>query len=237
MKPPELLQCDYKEIKLFDGIDPNDISQGCLGVCYFLATLSATAEFPARLIRCFITRVANPYGIYSVRFFVKGIPTEVIVDDYVPCYENSHEPLFSKPKGKELWVLMLEKAFCKLYGSYTKTESGHPDKAMEYLHGCPSTWYSTDDQTEEEVWDTIDKADKQNFLLVCSTRNNVDERLGLITGHAYTVIGTHFAQGNRLLHIRNPWGKVEWTGEYSDKSPLWTSSLKREVNHIDAEDG
>lgn len=40
LRPREILKSDFK---LFDGIDPNDIKQGSLGVCYMLATISALA--------------------------------------------------------------------------------------------------------------------------------------------------------------------------------------------------
>mmetsp|Transcript_7769 Transcript_7769/g.7012 ORF Transcript_7769/g.7012 Transcript_7769/m.7012 type:complete len:192 (-) Transcript_7769:1199-1774(-) len=114
-RPDELLNCDFKRVNLFDGIDPNDISQGILGVCYFLVALSATAEFPARLLKCFVVKDANIYGVYSMTLYIKGIPTEVVVDDYTPCFKGSREPLFTKPKGREMWVILLEKVFCKTY--------------------------------------------------------------------------------------------------------------------------
>ena len=43
---------------------------------------------------------------------------------------------------------------------------------------------------------------------------------GLIPGHAYTLLSAHEANGVRLLRLRNPWGDHEWTGDWSDKSPL-----------------
>jgi len=44
-RPDEFMVCGYDKIKLFDAIQPDDIMQGELGVCYFLATLSCGAEF------------------------------------------------------------------------------------------------------------------------------------------------------------------------------------------------
>lgn len=41
MRPKDFFKGDYQ---LFDGIDPNDIKQGSLGVCYMLATLSTLAQ-------------------------------------------------------------------------------------------------------------------------------------------------------------------------------------------------
>lgn len=50
--------------------------------------------------------------------------------------------------------------------------------------------------------------------------------VGLVDGHAYSMISTKEIQTNngeviRLCLIRNPWGKKEWNGDWSDSSPLW----------------
>jgi len=54
--------------------------------------------------------------------------------------------------------------------------------------------------------------------------------MGLVTGHAYAVISVMEVENDgetlNLLRIRNPWGKGEWTGDWSDKSELWTDDLK-----------
>lgn len=36
-----------KKYWLFDGIEPSDVKQGLLGVCYCLATISALAQDPS----------------------------------------------------------------------------------------------------------------------------------------------------------------------------------------------
>ena len=60
---------------------------------------------------------------------------------------------------------------------------------------------------------------------------------GILSGKAYTVISVHEAQGKKLMRIRNPLGRKEWSGDYCDNSPLWTESLKQEVGWIDKDDG
>ena len=40
----------------------------------------------------------------------------------MPC--KNKRPLFTKPKGNEMWVLLLEKAFAKLIGTYAALEGG-----------------------------------------------------------------------------------------------------------------
>lgn len=63
------------------------------------------------------------------------------------------------------------------------------------------------------------------------------DKTGLVSGHAYSIISAHHVEGVRLLKLRNPWGKTEWKGAYSDKSDKWTDSMKRAVNFVDANDG
>lgn len=61
---------------------------------------------------------------------------------------------------------------------------------------------------------------------------------GLVPGHAYTVIEIREAYGNRLLNIRNPWGRFEWEGDWSDHSSLWTDQMKKAINPtLDDNDG
>ena len=45
------------------------------------------------------------------------------------------------------------------------------------------------------------------------------ERKGIIEGHAYSVMRTVEMDGQRLLLLKNPWGKSEWTGPWSMYGP------------------
>ena len=61
---------------------------------------------------------------------------------------------------------------------------------------------------------------------------------GLVPGHAYTLLTVREACGIRLLRLRNPWGDHEWTGDWSDKSPLWTDRTKAAFEvEVDEHDG
>jgi calpain-15 len=58
--------------------------------------------------------------------------------------------------------------------------------------------------------------------------------VGLIDGHAYSLIKakeitTKHGAIVRLVLIRNPWGNKEWTGDWSDKSPLWDDHVKKQL--------
>ena len=50
-------------------------------------------------------------------------------------------PSFSKSKGSEIWVLLLEKAYAKIFGCYERIESGNESHAFNDLTGATSKSY------------------------------------------------------------------------------------------------
>ena len=143
LRPNEIFNCKFSEIKLFDNIDPDDIKQGSLAICYFLSVLAGLAEFPQRVKNIFVNSELNTLGIYIAKFYFNGIPQHIVIDDYFPCNGDKRDPIFSKPNGKELWVLLLEKAYCKFFGNYGVTEFEVVDYAMEDILGVPSLGFMT----------------------------------------------------------------------------------------------
>jgi len=67
--------------------------------------------------------------------------------------------------------------------------------------------------------------------------------VGLVDAHAYSLIKAREVKlfggkTERILLIRNPWGKKEWNGDWSDNSKQWTSSLKKQVpEYVNKDDG
>lgn len=62
----------------------------------------------------------------------------VWIDDQFPCHKSYSEPAFTKGNGNELWVLILEKAWAKLWGSYGVIEAGLCREALRALTGAPT---------------------------------------------------------------------------------------------------
>ncbi len=70
---------------MFDTIDPDDIFQGGLGDCYFLAAIASIAKKSHRLEKIFLTKKISREGIYAVALCINGLWEDVIVDDLIPC--------------------------------------------------------------------------------------------------------------------------------------------------------
>ena len=69
-------------------------------------------------------------------------------------------------------------------------------------------------------------------------RDDLDVKaLGLVPDHSYGVLGVEKVGESTLLKIRNPWGRGEWTGDWSDKSSKWTQELKDRLGWSDEDDG
>ena len=68
----------------------------------------------------------NRVGIYMVYLYVNGLRRAVIIDDYIPVWLQTGEPVFAKGRHQELWPILLEKAWAKLHGTYCRTEASSP---------------------------------------------------------------------------------------------------------------
>ena len=65
-----------------------------------------------------------------------------MVDDYFPFNEKKNDWAFSRSSSeKEIWVLLLEKAWAKVNGSYQRIEGGTTGEALPALTGAPSDFF------------------------------------------------------------------------------------------------
>ena len=120
-----------------DGFSHEDINQGVIGNCWFLAAASAVAEKPERMAQVFLNKEKdlNRQGLYMMNFWQLGVPSTIVVDDYLPLREDkekgSYKGYFAKPaRDGSMWPLFLEKAFAKLHGNYLHLEAGIPILAV-----------------------------------------------------------------------------------------------------------
>ena len=63
--------------------------------------------------------------------------------------------------------------------------------------------------------------------------NGIDtnvSNMGIVQGHAYSILDVFEVEGNQLMQLRNPWGdQTEWKGAWGDNSREWTERRKRMV--------
>lgn len=229
------------------GINPMDVKQGKLGDCWLLSSIASLAEHPKLVERIILTKQANKHGYYRIKLCKMSKWKILTLDDYVPCFPLG-ETIFSRNQDKEIWVLLLEKAFAKLYGSYGRLIGGDCKHGLIDLTGCPTFSYDlTQDKIKEkiasgEMWNRTSEWDKSQYLITAATKElsaQKTSQVGLVKEHAYSVLRVVEVDNEifgltsnnpedkvtRLLNMRNPWGVFEWTGDWSDSSSKWTPQL------------
>ena len=123
-----------------------------------MASIAAIAEYPERIDKIFITEEVNEAGCYAVQFYINGEMRTVVVDDYFPFDAGADRWAFSQSsktsdRHNEIWVLILEKAWAKIFGNYQRIEAGSSGEAMYPLTGCPQFSYMHDNvQDIEGFW-------------------------------------------------------------------------------------
>lgn len=200
-----------------------------------MSALSSLANVPQLVLQIFRDLKVKKNGCYEVILNIDGEWQIVLVDDWIPCTKSSSTPipLFARPSGKELWVILLEKAYAKINGGYLNIVGGIPSDVMATTTNFPSEYVDHEEVKKDEFWTRILKSSENSYLMN-SASNHDGLRLllaGLVSGHAYSLIKAKEGIVNgeliRLVKMRNPWGKTEWKGKWSDKSKLWTDEAKK----------
>lgn len=106
------------------------------------------------------------------RIYYRGVLREVVVDDYIPVNQQG-DPLFAKPAaGRSIWVMILEKCWAKLHGSYGAMIGGLPNEVLHSLSGAPTYYHEipSDKLKREELWATICNAYQKGAIFCCGTK-------------------------------------------------------------------
>ena len=85
------------------------------------------------------------------------------------------------------------------------------------------------------IWEQLIIGYNRGYIMTAGTSGdttNLDiEEVGLCPGHAYTILKVLELESKgkkiRLVHLRNPWGNGEYSGDWSDGDSKWTPSLKK----------
>lgn len=205
----------------------------------------------------------NSYaGIFHFRFWRFGEWADVVIDDRLPTV-NGQLVYCHSNDSNEFWSALVEKAYAKMYGCYEALDGGNTADALVDFTGGVSepmdlieNGYKQDEEKQHELFERVLKVHNRGGLISCSiratTQADMEARLdcGLVKGHAYAVTDVRKVRlGHGLLayfrsdklnmiRMRNPWGKREWNGPWSDSSEEWqkVSKSEREKMGVTVED-
>ena len=236
----------YAQGSLFqNGISHDDIRQGYINDCFFLAGLGATlVQTPEIIQNMFID---NGDGTFTVRFYNKGVADYVTVDRYLPT-NNIGNFVYASPgdnyadANNELWVALAEKAYAQL------NESGwiNQDNTNSY-NGIGNAGYLSDafahitgERTAlgrildfEKVVNAFNSGEVVGFG---SKSSGVESNI--VTSHAYALVD--YNPQTQKFTLLNPWStdntalksrtlELSWS-EISNNFSYWDSTISNVVS-------
>ena len=236
----------YAQGSLFqNGISHDDIRQGYINDCFFLAGLGATlVQSPEIIQNMFID---NGDGTFTVRFYNKGVADYVTVDRYLPT-NNIGNFVYASPgdnyadANNELWVALAEKAYAQL------NESGwiNQDNTNSY-NGIGNAGYLSDafahitgERTAlgrilnfEQVVNAFNSGEVVGFG---SKSSGVESNI--VTSHAYALVD--YNPQTQKFTLLNPWStdntalksrtlELSWS-EISSNFSYWDSTISNVVS-------
>lgn len=183
--------------------------------------------------------------------YALGVPVTVTVDDVIPLDDNGHAVFADVGPDQALWPLVLEKCFAKLSGNYEAIVAGNAEASIRALNGSPAeliehTASMADGSATNAIdtlWSEITATIAAQGMVSASTpgsSNSGRTESNLAQNHVYTVLDSFVAESNgqRLLRIRNPWGREYYDGPYADNDTAnWDAALQAQVSYVDDNDG
>jgi hypothetical protein len=185
---------------------PEDIRQGQVGDCYFMAGLSAVAKISPNYIKQSVAEMGD--GTFAIRMYDINHKAHYLrVDADLPV--NSWGGLAYAGFGvnNTIWAPILEKAYAffrKGEGTYASISGGWPEHTYRALGMrttvLASTTYNTPEKMIQAIRDLWANGNAVSFV----TKNNAPVLVGL---HVYMVdrLITD-AAGVTSVVLRNPWG-------------------------------
>jgi hypothetical protein len=193
------------------GPSKDDIDQGNLADCYFLAGLSAVAKQNARRIQESVVDLGD--GTYAVQFFNGTTAQFYRVDGDLPAYSGGNPQYQALGHDDALWAAIMEKAFAFRRtgaGTYASIEYGGAD-AFNVLNLAHS---SVMGGTAIATLSNIKAALDANKAVIAGTKNAIPAGCPCVGNHMYSIesvdlktvsiLGTTIDLGSTIT-VRNPW--------------------------------
>ncbi|XP_069981346.1 calpain-5-like isoform X4 [Penaeus vannamei] len=187
-----------------EGASANDVTQGQLGNCWFVAACASLAGVKELWHRVIPDYKDQEYGelhpgIFHFRFWRFGEWLDVVIDDLLPTIEGELVFVHSRER-KEFWCALLEKAYAKLHGSYEALEGGNLSDALVDLTSGVSAHldltvggYTDDFEKRKQLFKMMAKEMNEHALMCCAITPHSHEEaemrtnVGLVKGHAYGI--------------------------------------------------
>ncbi len=246
---PEVIFDNQNYIILPEEISPNDIIQGCLNDSYFLSVLGSLCKYPKIIEKLFFIKEKTKEHLYGIYFNLHGNWKLVLIDDNFPVIDNKNnfkKFSFAHCRNREIWVNLLEKAWAKVNGCYAQIgKKFSPYEIFDILTESYTEVINLNkyrNNLKNKLWEKILNAQNKDFIIISVSNNNSSvEEIGLVPGDTYIISKAYEInddiESEKLLKLCNPWGGVEFSGDWGETSSKWTEELKEKLKFSKKKDG
>ncbi|MFN0021599.1 MAG: Calx-beta domain-containing protein [Pirellulaceae bacterium] len=187
-------------------IDKNDVNQGSIGDCWFMAAIAALAEKEPSTIQNLFQ--SNPNGGYDVMFPGHTVHVDLTLDMSRTAADLGGD--VSATGAVEVWPLLLEKAYAEAFGGGYggMSAGGSASDVWANITGRSVIYYN---ETSPQ-WSGTSNSNGINFEALIAAGNKVvvgtkdGAALPLYGDHAYVLLEIFDDGGTRRARLYNPWG-------------------------------
>ena len=106
-------------------------------------------------------------------FYRNRQPIVITIDDCFPTQNGRHAyvRVTNKDQNKEIWPMIIEKAYAKMYGSYPNIEGGLVDASfVDLTNGAPDRYDLTDAKVKKmnmdgTFWEKLKYWNSKDYLM------------------------------------------------------------------------
>lgn len=204
----------------------NDLHEGKLGTCYFVAALASLAHTHPKMIEnAFVDRDLWSENVFRTRWFINGRGSNIVVDNSVPASDSNKFFFTQTSSTGEFWPVILEKAWAKAFTSYHAAEDGQWQEVIagltrapvHSLRHAPHAKQRAPDFSKDEIWDVLDSAHRANFPIGAESAYAAT-KYGIAASHAYSVLDVKTDDKyGRLVQCFKSWPDDKYSGEVPDE--------------------
>lgn len=203
------------------GARPEDVVQGqngsrYLGDCWLLASLASIAHTQPQLLERAITDHGD--GTYTVRLHRAErdgsmSAEDVTVDGDIARTADGRDAYAQRQDRKELWVVVVQKAFAAWKGGYGALDGGVPSDALTALTGRPSGTTFTRGADPQALQKTLVENRGANRPMVAASGTDFTlGSAGIVPGHGHSVLDVSEEGGQTWVTVRDPFAAYEPAG-------------------------
>ena len=231
-----------EEISIFgETISENDIKLGMVKDAYFVAAIKALIQFPSIIIQLFKT-MTFPKDDSGIQIFLKieGVWTIYVIDNYFPVSKETGETIFCDSPTKNLWAILLEKAWAKANFGYGNIVKGLTSEVFDALTPFITIPINVPKEDSESLWESLKVVEKNNCIMTATVKEGTPglEDVGLIKNYSFIFVSINEKDNIKMVKMWNPFEEGAWKGDYCFQSEKWTEELRKKFEYTEMpEDG